>query len=69
MEVMLTNGTFEDYIAAQPEHVKQILGNLQATEVDAEYRIDALNKGLVTIATNGSVVDQKGYYATVLHTD
>eukprot|EP00957_Ditylum_brightwellii_P044306 3361949-Ditylum_brightwellii.AAC.1 len=49
-----TNGTFEEYIAAQPEHVKWILGTLQAAEVDTEYWIDALNKGLVTIARDGS---------------
>eukprot|EP00957_Ditylum_brightwellii_P043864 3326131-Ditylum_brightwellii.AAC.1 len=69
MEVTLTNGTFEEYIAAQPDHVKRILGNLQVAEVNAEYWIDALNKGLVTIATDGSVANQKGYYATILHTD
>eukprot|EP00957_Ditylum_brightwellii_P201907 15327747-Ditylum_brightwellii.AAC.1 len=45
------------------------MGNLQEAEVDAEYWIDALNKGLVTIATDGSVADQKGYCVTVMHTD
>eukprot|EP00957_Ditylum_brightwellii_P031090 2355125-Ditylum_brightwellii.AAC.1 len=58
------NGTFEEYIAVQPDHVKQILGTLQAAEVDIEYWIDALNKGLVTIAMDGSVANWKGYYAT-----
>eukprot|EP00957_Ditylum_brightwellii_P106872 8153047-Ditylum_brightwellii.AAC.1 len=64
-----THGTFEDYIAAQPDHVQRILGTLQAAEVDTEYWIDTLNKGLVTIATDSSVVNYKGYYATVMHTD
>eukprot|EP00957_Ditylum_brightwellii_P090097 6861360-Ditylum_brightwellii.AAC.2 len=68
-EVMLTNVTFKDYIAAQLDHVKWILGNLQAAEVGAKYWIDALNKGLVTIATDGSVANQKGYCATFMHTD
>eukprot|EP00957_Ditylum_brightwellii_P117414 8955579-Ditylum_brightwellii.AAC.1 len=31
-----------------------------------EYWIDALNRGIVTIATNGSVSNKKGYCATVL---
>eukprot|EP00957_Ditylum_brightwellii_P137206 10461430-Ditylum_brightwellii.AAC.2 len=64
MEGMHAHGTFEEYIAMQPDHVKLILGNLQTSEVDTEYWIDALNKGLVTIATDGSVVNQKGYYTT-----
>eukprot|EP00957_Ditylum_brightwellii_P119839 9144002-Ditylum_brightwellii.AAC.1 len=54
-----TNGTFEDYIAVQLDHVKRILGNLQAAEIDAEYWIDALNKGLETIAMDGSVANWK----------
>eukprot|EP00957_Ditylum_brightwellii_P112424 8571008-Ditylum_brightwellii.AAC.1 len=69
IEVTIANGTFEEYIAEQLGHVKQILGSLQVAEVYAEYWIDALNKGLVTIATDSSVADQKGYYATVVHTD
>eukprot|EP00957_Ditylum_brightwellii_P035264 2674672-Ditylum_brightwellii.AAC.1 len=64
-----TNGTFNKYIAVQLDHVKRILGYLQAAEVDIEYWIDVLNKGLVTIATDGSVANWKGYYATVMHTD
>eukprot|EP00957_Ditylum_brightwellii_P182167 13879059-Ditylum_brightwellii.AAC.1 len=69
MEETHTNVTFEEYIAAQPDYVKWILGNLQAAQVNAEYWIDALNKGLETIATDGSVANQKGCYATVMHTD
>eukprot|EP00957_Ditylum_brightwellii_P118046 9002786-Ditylum_brightwellii.AAC.1 len=64
-----TNGTFEEYIAVQLDHVKWILGTLQVAEVDAEYWIDALNKGLVTITMDGYVANRKGYYATVMHTD
>eukprot|EP00957_Ditylum_brightwellii_P122056 9308489-Ditylum_brightwellii.AAC.2 len=48
-----TNGTFKEYIAIQLDHVQQILGTLQAAEVDTECWIDALNKGLVTIAKDG----------------
>eukprot|EP00957_Ditylum_brightwellii_P114151 8702347-Ditylum_brightwellii.AAC.1 len=64
-----TIGTFEEYIAVQPDHVKRVLGTLQAAEVDTEYWIDALNKGLATIAMDGSVANWKGYYAIVMHTD
>eukprot|EP00957_Ditylum_brightwellii_P065442 4964247-Ditylum_brightwellii.AAC.1 len=46
LKEMHTNGTFKEYIAAQPDHMKWILGTLQAAEVDTEYWIDALNKGL-----------------------
>eukprot|EP00957_Ditylum_brightwellii_P193662 14747618-Ditylum_brightwellii.AAC.1 len=64
-----TNGTFVEYIAAQLDYVQWILGTLQAAEVDTVCWIDALNKGLVTIATDGLVANQKGYYAMVMHTD
>eukprot|EP00957_Ditylum_brightwellii_P199681 15222108-Ditylum_brightwellii.AAC.2 len=43
MEVTLTNGTLEDYIAAQPDHVKQ-------------YWIDALKKGLMRITTTQTLL-------------
>eukprot|EP00957_Ditylum_brightwellii_P162601 12381905-Ditylum_brightwellii.AAC.1 len=43
MEGMHTNGTFKEYIAAQPDHVKQILGNLKAAEIEAEYWIGSSN--------------------------
>eukprot|EP00957_Ditylum_brightwellii_P051860 3932809-Ditylum_brightwellii.AAC.1 len=69
MEGTHTNGTFKEYIGAQPDHMKQILGNVQAAEVNSECWIDTLNRGLVTIATDGSVANQKGYYATVMYTD
>eukprot|EP00957_Ditylum_brightwellii_P129567 9882868-Ditylum_brightwellii.AAC.2 len=59
-----TQGTFEDYVATQPNHVQHILGMLQAAEVDTEYWIDALNKDLVMIATDGSVANSTGYYTT-----
>eukprot|EP00957_Ditylum_brightwellii_P040773 3086525-Ditylum_brightwellii.AAC.1 len=45
------------------------MGNLDIAQVDVDYWIDALNRGIGTIATNGSVSNQKGYFATVLHTD
>eukprot|EP00957_Ditylum_brightwellii_P035231 2671668-Ditylum_brightwellii.AAC.1 len=46
-----------------------MLGNLKSAEVDVDYWIDALNCSNVTIATDGSVMAQRGYFATVLHTD
>eukprot|EP00957_Ditylum_brightwellii_P058707 4452041-Ditylum_brightwellii.AAC.1 len=46
-----------------------MLGNLIAAEVDVDYWIQALNCGIVTIAADGSVAAQRGYFATVLHTD
>eukprot|EP00957_Ditylum_brightwellii_P020968 1580506-Ditylum_brightwellii.AAC.1 len=46
-----------------------MLGNLKAAEVDVDYWIQALNCGNVTIATDGLVAAQRGYFATVLHTD
>eukprot|EP00957_Ditylum_brightwellii_P119645 9128541-Ditylum_brightwellii.AAC.1 len=46
-----------------------MLGNLKSAEVDVDYWIDALNHGNVTIATDGSVAAQRGYFAMVLHTD
>eukprot|EP00957_Ditylum_brightwellii_P204949 15341511-Ditylum_brightwellii.AAC.2 len=69
MEETHTHGTFIEYIAVEPDHVQQILGTLQAAEVDTEYWINALNKGLVTIAMDSLVANQNGYYATVMHTD
>eukprot|EP00957_Ditylum_brightwellii_P048638 3690658-Ditylum_brightwellii.AAC.1 len=47
-----TQGIFEDYVATQLHHVQRILGMLQVAEVDTEYWIDALNKGIVMIATD-----------------
>eukprot|EP00957_Ditylum_brightwellii_P061917 4698849-Ditylum_brightwellii.AAC.1 len=46
-----------------------MLGSLKAAEVDVDYWIHALNCGNVTIAMDGSVAAQRGYFATVLHTD
>eukprot|EP00957_Ditylum_brightwellii_P053297 4040791-Ditylum_brightwellii.AAC.1 len=63
------HGTFEDYANVQPDHVQHILGTLYTADVDTEYWIDALNKGLITIVTNGSVANHMGYYATAMHTD
>eukprot|EP00957_Ditylum_brightwellii_P177661 13532432-Ditylum_brightwellii.AAC.1 len=60
---------FETFLSKLPTHVKQRLGNLQTEDVDMGYWIEAINSGLVTIAIDGSVADQKGYFATVLHTE
>eukprot|EP00957_Ditylum_brightwellii_P092879 7071039-Ditylum_brightwellii.AAC.1 len=64
-----TQESFSVYIEKQPAHIKQLSGTLQASEVDVDYWIGALNNGSATIATDGSVADQKGYFATVFHTD
>eukprot|EP00957_Ditylum_brightwellii_P109573 8357000-Ditylum_brightwellii.AAC.1 len=69
MTVTHTQGTFKDYVATQPHHVQWILSTLQTAEVDTEYWIDTLNKGIVTITTDSSVANRTGYYATVMHTD
>eukprot|EP00957_Ditylum_brightwellii_P174593 13293813-Ditylum_brightwellii.AAC.1 len=37
-----------------------MLGNLKAAEVDVDYWIDTLNRGNVTIATDGLVAAQRG---------
>eukprot|EP00957_Ditylum_brightwellii_P030108 2278996-Ditylum_brightwellii.AAC.1 len=53
-----TSTSFSAYIATQPAHVQCFLGNLQTTEVNADYWISAINVGTVTIATGGSVADK-----------
>eukprot|EP00957_Ditylum_brightwellii_P153696 11697757-Ditylum_brightwellii.AAC.1 len=58
---------FKDYLLLQPKHVWRLLGNLQAEVVDAAYWIDTLNNNTVTIATNRSVTENRGYFATVFH--
>eukprot|EP00957_Ditylum_brightwellii_P005541 424915-Ditylum_brightwellii.AAC.1 len=62
-------GSFDNFLSHQPSHVQQLLGNLDTAQVSVDYWIDALNRGIVTIATDGSVLNKKGYFATVLHTD
>eukprot|EP00957_Ditylum_brightwellii_P194408 14805739-Ditylum_brightwellii.AAC.1 len=52
------------FLSKLPTHVKRLLGNLQTEDVDVGYWIEAINLGLVTIAIDGSVTDQKGYFAT-----
>eukprot|EP00957_Ditylum_brightwellii_P155253 11819224-Ditylum_brightwellii.AAC.1 len=59
----------ETFLSKLPAHVKQLLGNLQTEDIDVGYWIEAINSGLVTIAIDGSVADQKGYFVTVLHTE
>eukprot|EP00957_Ditylum_brightwellii_P183840 14003475-Ditylum_brightwellii.AAC.1 len=63
------HGSFDNFLAHQPAHVRRVFGNLDAAHINVEYWIDALNKDTVTIATNGSVLDLKGYFAIVLHTN
>eukprot|EP00957_Ditylum_brightwellii_P101875 7764840-Ditylum_brightwellii.AAC.1 len=54
-----SGSTFKDYLLYQPEHVWRLLGNLQAEDVDAAYWIDFLNDSKVTIATDGSVAENR----------
>eukprot|EP00957_Ditylum_brightwellii_P090566 6897145-Ditylum_brightwellii.AAC.1 len=61
--------TFETFLRGLPAHVRQLLGNLKTEEVNVGYWIEVINTGIVTIATNGSVADRRGYFATVLHTE
>eukprot|EP00957_Ditylum_brightwellii_P134892 10284490-Ditylum_brightwellii.AAC.1 len=53
--------TFVAYIDQQPHHIKCLLGNLHADDVDPEYWIQAISNGKVTIATDGSVAQKKVY--------
>eukprot|EP00957_Ditylum_brightwellii_P046261 3510357-Ditylum_brightwellii.AAC.2 len=68
-EATNSHGSFNNFLAHQPAHVRCLLDNLDAAQVNVEYWIDALNRGLVTIATDGSILNKKGYFATLLHTD
>eukprot|EP00957_Ditylum_brightwellii_P106341 8112596-Ditylum_brightwellii.AAC.1 len=68
-EVTNLYGFFDNFLSHQPNHVQWLLGNLDTAQVNADYWINALNRGIVTIATNGSVSNKKGYFATVLHID
>eukprot|EP00957_Ditylum_brightwellii_P058799 4457711-Ditylum_brightwellii.AAC.1 len=68
-EVTNLYGSFGNFLSHQPSHVQQLLGNLDTAQVNVDYWINALNRGIVTIATDGSILNKKGYFATVLHTD
>eukprot|EP00957_Ditylum_brightwellii_P178174 13570495-Ditylum_brightwellii.AAC.1 len=68
---MATNAgtqTFAALLVKQLHHVQQLLGNLCTEDVDVDYWINVINAGAVMIATDGSVADKKGYFATVLYT-
>eukprot|EP00957_Ditylum_brightwellii_P171280 13037924-Ditylum_brightwellii.AAC.1 len=62
-------GSFDNFLLHQPSHVQHLLGNFDTAQINVEYWIDALNRGIITIATDSSVSNKKGYFATVLHTD
>eukprot|EP00957_Ditylum_brightwellii_P010607 803262-Ditylum_brightwellii.AAC.1 len=68
-KVSNTYGSLDNFLSTQPRHVQRLLGNLNTTQVDVDYWIDASNRDIVTIATDDSVLNKKGYFATVLHTD
>eukprot|EP00957_Ditylum_brightwellii_P171474 13053989-Ditylum_brightwellii.AAC.1 len=46
--------------------MKRGLGNLNPTEVDVEYWLNALQEGSVNIVSDGSVTKGKEYYALLL---
>eukprot|EP00957_Ditylum_brightwellii_P089684 6829649-Ditylum_brightwellii.AAC.1 len=56
--------TFQSFIAQQPKHVQRLLGTLKAEEVDPNYWINAITKGHVTIAMDGSVAHKTGAHVT-----
>eukprot|EP00957_Ditylum_brightwellii_P107260 8184158-Ditylum_brightwellii.AAC.1 len=60
--------TFAAFLVKQQHHLQQLLGNLCAEAVDVDYWINTINAGAVTIATDGSVAEKKGYFATVFYT-
>eukprot|EP00957_Ditylum_brightwellii_P010093 762693-Ditylum_brightwellii.AAC.1 len=60
---------FLEYIARQPQHIKWLLGTLNAEKVDPNHWLTTINNKEVTIATDGSVAEQKGYFAVILHTE
>eukprot|EP00957_Ditylum_brightwellii_P068611 5209168-Ditylum_brightwellii.AAC.1 len=61
--------SFLEYIAQQPQHIKQLLGTLNAQNVDPNHWLTTINNGEVKIATNGFVAEQKGYFDVILHTE
>eukprot|EP00957_Ditylum_brightwellii_P211683 15366463-Ditylum_brightwellii.AAC.1 len=64
-----SGSTFKDYLLLQPKHIWHLLGNLQAEDADTAYWIDALNNNTVTIATDRSVAENRGYFALIFHTE
>eukprot|EP00957_Ditylum_brightwellii_P071546 5439548-Ditylum_brightwellii.AAC.1 len=65
----MSQESFFGYIAQQPQHIKWLLGNLNAQNVDPNHWLTAINNVEVMIATDGSVAEQKGYFAVTLHTE
>eukprot|EP00957_Ditylum_brightwellii_P019607 1479274-Ditylum_brightwellii.AAC.1 len=61
-------GSFDNFLSHQPCHVQCLLGNLDTAHINVECLIDAINRGTVTIATDGLVSNKKGYFATILYT-
>eukprot|EP00957_Ditylum_brightwellii_P090784 6913323-Ditylum_brightwellii.AAC.1 len=61
--------SFFGYIAHQAQLIKWLLGTLTAQNVDPNHWLTAINSGKVTTATDGSVAEQKGYFAMILHTE
>eukprot|EP00957_Ditylum_brightwellii_P084637 6436243-Ditylum_brightwellii.AAC.1 len=48
-----------EYIVQQPQHIKQLLGTLNAQKVNPNHWITTINNREGTIATDGSVAEQK----------
>eukprot|EP00957_Ditylum_brightwellii_P164416 12517056-Ditylum_brightwellii.AAC.2 len=55
--------SFFGCIAQQPLRIKWLLGKLNAQNVDPNHWLTAINNREVTFATDGSVAEQKGYFA------
>eukprot|EP00957_Ditylum_brightwellii_P199362 15195748-Ditylum_brightwellii.AAC.1 len=57
--------SFAEYLASLDPRLKHILGNLPQQEIDTEFWISALQYGIVTVASDGSVKNGCGSYAVV----
>eukprot|EP00957_Ditylum_brightwellii_P022814 1721008-Ditylum_brightwellii.AAC.1 len=60
--------SFSEYLDKQQQHTKQLLGTLLVQDIDPKYWTQALNDGKVTVATDESVAEKKGYFAIIFHT-
>eukprot|EP00957_Ditylum_brightwellii_P159190 12116296-Ditylum_brightwellii.AAC.1 len=65
----MSKESFFGYIAQQPQHIKWLLGTLNAQNGDPNHWLTAIHNGEVTITIDGSVAEQKGYFAVILHTE
>eukprot|EP00957_Ditylum_brightwellii_P035001 2653013-Ditylum_brightwellii.AAC.1 len=57
--------SFVRYLTSLDLRLKHLLGNLPQQEIDTEFWISALQSGIVTVASDGSVKDGCRTYAIV----